>query len=275
MPDRLLNYIFGFVLILFFVVFANTDEQTRIFIAFLLTLTVAIVALFMNWLSLDGTFAAFIIGTVTLGLGGIPAAIVLLLFFLSSYLIGTLSTGRTAGNKQMEQERRDGRQVWANAFWFVLFISFGYYFRDDYMMMAAAGSMAVAISDTWATEFGMRATNSKTYFILNFQHVDAGIDGGVSLKGTIGGLLGSLLLSVIYILTAGHYSLMVFLIIGLSGFSGCILDSYLGAIFQTNKKELRFPEKLNIFGKLDNNSVNLVATGYGAVFTLYLFWILK
>lgn len=226
----------------------------------------------MNWLSLDGAFAAMIIGTIALGLGGIGSAFVLGLFFFSSYIIG-YALDRTDENKSINQERRDGSQVWANSFWFISLISLGYYFKDDLLYIAAAGSLAVAIADTWATEIGTQVKNVKAYFILNFKRVEVGIDGGVSLPGTLGGLLGSLLLSIVYVLLSGYHSLLVFFVIGISGFLGCVADSYLGAIFQARKVEIRFLRYLALPAGLDNNGVNFVSTGIGALITLCYFWL--
>lgn len=266
--DRLLNYIFGFILVLFYVLFANPDEQTRITIALLLASTIALLAFLMNWLSLDGAFAALIIGIVALGLGGLSTAIALLLFFSSSYFIGFVLGSNKVDGDHSSNERRDGRQVWANAFWFVLFISLGFYFRDDLMRIIAAGALAVAMADTWATEIGTKAKNTKTYFILNFKPVQTGIDGGVSLIGSLGGILGGLLLSIAFVLVSGYHSLVVFGIIALAGFLGCVMDSYLGAIFQTNNRKFYLTKQFGGSGKLDNNSVNVVATGLGALITL-------
>ncbi|MEX1120692.1 MAG: DUF92 domain-containing protein [Balneolales bacterium] len=258
-------------MILFYVLFANSGEQERIFLAFVLALFIILIALLMNWLSLDGAFAAFFVGIMTFGFGGLPAAIILVLFFSSSYLIGFILSNQNA-DEYARKERRDGYQVWANAFWFVFFITLGFYFRHDLMYIAAAGSLAVAMSDTWATEVGTRAFNVKTYFLLSFTKVKAGTDGGVSLKGTLGGLLGAFLLSVIFVLM-NRNSLAVFVIIGLAGFLGCLLDSYLGALFQTKKKQLKLPKPLSRPVILDNNSVNAVATGFGAFFTLIMLWL--
>lgn len=227
----------------------------------------------MNWLSMDGAFAALIIGTLTLGLGGISAAVALLLFFSSSYFISFM-LGHDEADEYRKKDRRDGRQVWANAFWFVLFITLGFYYRDDMMRIAAAGSLAAAMSDTWATEMGTRSSKVKTYFILNFKRVPSGTDGGVSLMGTLAGLLGGFFLSIVYVLISGYHTLTVFGIIGLAGFLGCILDSYLGAIFQTQNKELKLPVIFSGPDKLDNNSVNAVSTGFGAFITLCLLWLI-
>lgn len=221
---------------------------------------------------MDGAFAALIIGTISLGLGGIATAIVLLLFFSSSYFISFV-LGNTPVEEDFHQERRDGQQVWANAFWFVVFISIGFYFRDDLMKIVAVGSLAVAMSDTWATELGTRSEN-KTYFILNFKSVQAGLDGGISLKGSLGGVLGSLLMAIVFTLVSGYHSFAVLGTIVLAGFLGCVLDSYLGAVYQTNKQEVKLPRFFTSPGKLNNDSVNAFATGFGALFTLCMLLII-
>lgn len=214
---------------------------------------------------MDGMFAAIVVGTITFGVGGLGAAFILLLFFISSAI---LSYTQPAKPKDLPIEiRRDGLQVWANGFWFVIFLLFHEVFGQRIYLGLAAASVAVATADTWATEMGSGSSDS-TYLITNFSAVESGTDGGISVKGTMAAFVGSALISILSIYV---FSLQLedFLYIFIGGFSGCLIDSYLGAFFQRNDKSVKVPA---LPRKIlwSNNIVNWVSTGSGALLALIL-----
>ena len=188
----------------------------------------------MKWLTGGGVVAALIVGAAT-GRGlGWRGVILLFAFFISGSLLTRLAGG---GGGQ-----RSYRQVLANGGVAALCAWFGSW-------PLAAGALAAATADTWATEIGSFSPQAPR-LITTWTPVPKGSDGGVTLLGTAGGALGALLI-------AGSTALLYSprLAVVWAGLVGMAADSVLGATLQ---------------GKgLDNDGVNLAATVAGAA-TVYL-----
>lgn len=262
--DRKLNVLFSFVGIFIFI-FIGIPNYWNIILGVLLAFLFALPAFLLDQLTLDGMFAATVVGIFIFGIGGWPAAVVVLLFFISSSIFSGIDRSNGAGN--INRSRRDGLQVWANGFWLVLMLVLMTIFRDGIFLVGAMAAIAVATADTWATELRSKSHGS-TYLITTLEQVNPGVDGGISLQGTLWGLLGSGLIAVtsVYVFSL---QLSVFFSIFIAGFLGCLLDSYFGAIFQHNKRSAVLPgikQHVNV----NNNMVNALATGAGAVLALIL-----
>jgi uncharacterized protein (TIGR00297 family) len=107
--------------------------------------------------------------------------------------------------------------------------------ETDFLLMAAV-SMAIATSDTWSSEIGT-ALGGSTYDIRNGKKIPPGISGGISLAGTLGGLAGACLSSLIALIVFGSLSESHMLLVTLAGFAGMLADSVLGAVFQQKFKD--------------------------------------
>jgi uncharacterized protein (TIGR00297 family) len=149
----------------------------------------------------------------------------------------------------------------------VICLVFDVVFDAEIFTIGAMAVIATATADTWATELGSKATDA-TYLITDFQSVSPGTDGGVSLRGTTAALLGSAMIAIasIYVFSLEFY---VFLCIFMAGFLGCIVDSYFGAIFQRNDSTVILPV-LETEISIDNNLVNGISTGVGALLAIIL-----
>ena len=116
-------------------------------LAFLAAFAVAIAAWKARTLTRDGAIAAALVGGIVFARGGLEAAILLLLFFVSSSLLSRL-------NHRAVRSERSSRQVLANgSVAAVACASFGYL---PGAQLAFLGALAAATADTWATELGMR-----------------------------------------------------------------------------------------------------------------------
>lgn len=265
--DRLINYLFSFFLLILFVIFATAGDQFRIVVAIVASGMICILAFLLRWITLDGAKAAFVLGAYTYGLGGLNASLILILFFVTgSWLakINNFKIKRIDYNNAYDS-RRDGLQVWANGFWFTFFLSLYFLFHVHLFYLAAVASLAVANADTWASEVGVLTNTGKTVLITTFQPVIAGVDGGVSLTGTIAAILGSTLISAVYMAFSPDHNFIEFILISVIGFLGCFFDSYLGAVFQYNKKTFWIYPFKKFRITLDNNLVNWSAIGFGAL----------
>ena len=102
------------------------------------------------------------------------------------------------------------------------------------------------------------------------------MSGGITLIGTIGSLLGSFLLGLIFWILYPNSEIMIFYVI-VSGFSGAIFDSVLGDTIQAKYinnhnevTEVKSENSLLIKGyrSINNNTVNLMATTIGPIIML-------
>lgn len=270
--DRIANYLFTLILIALFVLQGNADDHMRIFVAILLVGFFCMFAFLFRWLSLDGAYAALISGIVVLGLGGYQAALILLLFFLTSTLISRkyIVAVKEATHAYAEQIRRDGLQVWSNGFWFTLFFTLAFTFEEPLFVVAALGSIATATADTWATELGSKRFASETYLLNGLKKVSPGTDGGISVPGTLAALGGSLLIAIFAVLLFALKPLVIIPIF-LAGFLGCLADSYFGATYQREGTVLQVSVYIyEISIRFDNNLVNWLASGIGSLLAITL-----
>ena len=160
------------------------------------------------------------------------------------------------------------------------------------MMFAAVvmfgAAVAEATSDTWAGEIG-RLSKKPPVSLKTGKIVPRGVSGGVTLLGYAGGLAGAAFIAVFwYVLfpgITGPMDLFVnrmplgLAVVAISGFAGCILDSFLGAFFQalyidadsgkyTEKKKSPSGKDNALFSGIqwmDNDMVNLLSNGFSAV----------
>ena len=268
MNHRLINYLVGIYLFFYFVLWGDANENTWIIIAFVLALIVSGISLTFNWFSTDGAFSALMVGTAALGLGQWTGAVPLLLFVAGSY---SLAKYLSPSDTDTPYERRTGRQIWSNGFWFVLGIILWSFTGNLIWIVSAMGAIAVAASDTTATLTGSNNPSVKVVSILNFKPVPAGVDGGVSFPGTLWGFAAALIIALAATLLNPDFNLAVMIILIFAGFSGCILDSYLGAVFQYSNRAIRLPWNRQHAFYFSNNKVNLIATGWGEGISLLLY----
>lgn len=274
--DRLINYLFWIIVIFLFVLEGKLNEHLLILTGLGLSLIIAYLAFFLNWITLDATKAVIILGTITFGFGGIWPALALIFFFLSSSLVtrNKRQDGILSGSVPLRSEdpfhnsRRDGYQVWANGFWVAVFCLAWFQFDRDFLLIAVYGAIAAATADTWATELGSRK-KGRTRLITTFKKVEPGTDGGISFKGTVASALGSIAVASLLLIMPDPYDLNIAVVVAVAGFVGSVVDSYMGAIFQTQNVQLIKSE--SIVGRddmLKNCLVNWLATGTGGFITL-------
>ena len=150
-------------------------------------------------------------------------------------------------------ERREGRSAWqvlANLAAPAACAAIFGYTGNRAWLIASVAALAEAATDTVASEIGQAgkagSTQTGVRMITTWKSVPPGTDGGMSLPGTLAGVVAGLLLSVIA-LALGMLPVAAWWIPVLSGFAGMLLDSVLGATLQRK-------------GWLSNQGVNLVST---------------
>ena len=259
----------------------------------LLAAVVAYGAYRLNTLNRSGALAAFLLGSVVFGFGGLPWASVLLVFFItSSGLSRLLKHRKIAVEGQFDKgSRRDAWQVAANGGVAGLAALLGVFFPGSvYPWVLFAAAFAAANADTWATELGVLSRRWPRN-IRTCQRVTPGTSGGISLVGTVAAAGGAVLIALTAWLAwpvVGTTATEIFLfslIIGGSGLIGSLVDSLLGATVQgiyrcpvcrkeTEKHPVHTCGNNTILVRgwkwLNNDMVNLVCTASAALLAFLL-----
>jgi uncharacterized protein (TIGR00297 family) len=163
-----------------------------------LNLLVAALAGLLRVVRPSGVAAGFVFGTIVWAFGGVPAYILLWLFFSA----GTLATHFRRRRKEAigKAEEAGGRRGAANVLANVTVAAFcvvaGGLASSEAaaFRLAATAAFATALMDTIGTEVG-QAIRSATVLLPDFRPVPTGTDGAVSIGGTLAGVLGALLLA--------------------------------------------------------------------------------
>jgi uncharacterized protein (TIGR00297 family) len=187
-------------------------------------------------LTSDGASAAFLLGAIIYGTGGIGFALPLLFFFFSSSLLSRYKSGQKIKYKDAFEKTgaRDKNQVLANGIIAVILSFIHFVFPSPSVYYAYLACLATVNADTWGTEIGI-LSKVEPISLRTFRKVSPGSSGGVSLIGTASSLFGSFLLVLIGflpVISPVPFKLELFLIIGMAGFSGSFIDSLLGAFLQ-------------------------------------------
>lgn len=278
--NRLTSYGFIFALIYLAILEGDAGDHVMLIQGFTFSLIVAYLAFFLTWLTLDATLPVIVIGTAVLGFGGWILAIAVIVFFITGSLFSRLNRDFETPGKDNDKEtilperRRDGLQVWANGFWAAFFCTLWFLIPQDLFLGAAFGVVATATADTWATETGIR-NPGKTISIKTRKSVPSGTEGGVSLKGTLFAILGALLIGIFASQKVGANAIHTFAVVSAAGFLGCVIDSYIGAIFQRSKDMDQPNHPWYSMDKDKQNSfVNWVSTASGGIIALILLLII-
>jgi uncharacterized protein (TIGR00297 family) len=203
-------------------------------------------------LTLSGAIAGALIGLIIFKGGGLPCFIMLTFFFTA----GSAATKWQRGKKTLmnaeddHKGRRTAAQVLANGGVAALLAAWAW-LQPEYLSLAQlmiTGSFAAATADTLSSELGT-VYGRRFYNIITLKKDTRGLDGVVSLEGTIIGVLGAATIACIYCIGFGWNE--HFLIIILAGFTGNLVDSVLGAWLERK-------------GLMGNNVVNFLNTVVGA-----------
>ena len=116
-------------------------------------------------------------------------------------------------------------------------------------------ALSEAAADTVSSEVG-QVMGGRPRLITNLRTVEPGIDGGISLVGTLAGAAAAAIVSLAGTL-ALRGDLRMFWISGAGGLFGLVFDSFLGATFERR-------------GWINNDVVNFLSTASAAAFALAL-----
>jgi uncharacterized protein (TIGR00297 family) len=179
------------------------------------------------------------------------------------FMLGTIATSWKAklkeqqGFAEVNKGKRRASQVIANAGVAALLGLLIFMFPEYALLLSVmiASSLSSATADTLSSELG-NVYGKKFYNIITFKKDIRGLDGVVSLEGTLFGVAGSVIIAIIYSFGFG-WNTNFFIIIA-SGTIGNLSDSVLGASLERKKY-------------LNNDVVNFLNTLVAALAALLFF----
>jgi uncharacterized protein (TIGR00297 family) len=217
-----------------------------------------------------GTINAWGLGVVVWGTLGWRGYGVVMFYFL----VGSAVTRIGMAQKEAEgiAEKRGGARgpenVWGSAFTAticaigVAAIKFGWLDPswESLLILGYVASFATKLSDTTASEVG-KAYGKSTFLITTLKPVPRGTEGAISLEGTLAGIVGGILISLV------AYSL------GLITFQGVIICT-IAAFVATNVESVIGATLQSDIDWLSNEFVNVINTIVGAVvaISIALLW---
>ncbi|MFP3853693.1 MAG: DUF92 domain-containing protein [Anaerolineales bacterium] len=192
---------------------------------------IAFIAYAGGTLSRSGAAAAFLVGALTFGFGGLLPAMLLIAFFVSSSLLSRFGSRRkqALAEKFAKGSTRDAAQVAANGSAAAVMAVLLGLRGDGIWLVALLGALAAATADTWATELGVLA-RSQPRLVTDGRPVEPGTSGAVTIEGTVAAGAGSLFLGGLAAVYQAAPSLALAGLLG--GLGGAFVDSLLGASVQ-------------------------------------------
>ncbi|MDB5088811.1 MAG: hypothetical protein JWR09_2805 [Mucilaginibacter sp.] len=212
-------------------------------------------------LTVSAALLGGIVGLLVFEGGGYTGLVMLALFFI----LGSVATSTGLKKKQAlgaadeNKGRRTAGQVMANGGVAAILGAIAWYKPGltPILQLMMAGSIAAATADTLSSELGT-LLGSRFYNIITLKKDQPGLDGVVSIEGTLTGVAGAATIAGVYSIGHGWNNELLWII--LAGIIGNLVDSILGAM----------AERKHLIG---NNLVNFLNTLTGALVCLLLFLI--
>lgn len=229
-------------------------------------------------LSASGGVAAFLIGLIIFGTGGLPWIMPLIVFFLLSSILSKIRKRAAAGdpdwNNFQKGSRRDILQVLANGGVATIIALINHHYPVSGLYPVYLSAIAAANADTWATEIGFFSRRRPRH-IVSWQRIPRGASGGISIIGTAGTIAGAATIALTGWLFGS--SAEVAGIIILAGLAGSLIDSLIGGTIQarftcpscgkSTENKIHCGVATNFHSGIswiDNDLVNLLCTMSGA-----------
>lgn len=189
---------------------------------------VAATAWRLRTLSGSGAIAACAVGIMVLIGAGWWGGALLLTFFVGSTLVSRATKDPAALRGEAKGETRDWAQVLANGGAPAL-VTWLFKWYPPMSLFVLTVGLAAAAADTWATAIGATSPSPPRH-LLTFRPVLPGTSGGVTWRGTLGGVIGAAVVGAVgaVALTDLHPLLAGTLL----GTLGMLVDSFLGATVQ-------------------------------------------
>lgn len=229
---------------------------------YLLFISLILIALFLISISIKmfdvkGATGAVIIGALVSIFASVQWLILLIVFAAVSHIATIYHINDK--KKSSLQEGKKGERGISNVFYggiigvFISILTLSKFNLDYFAIFSA--TFAAITSDTLASEIGV--LDKKTYLITTLKPVKTGTNGGISFLGEIASLIGSLSISISYLILTNFSNIFPAMVILIAGFLSCQLDSVLGAIYENRKK-------------MNKGQVNLFSQLFSAIFSFLI-----
>lgn len=234
--------------------------------AFFLTMAAAVVAFRRAWLNAGGAVVACLLGWVLL-ISPMPVSIVPALIF---FLLGTafsLLPRKMSSKVHPERPSRSAVQVMANGGAPVASLLLFFAADHSAFLVGFIAGFAAALSDTSSSEIGTRVA-AKSYAIIGLRQLRAGVSGGISLPGTLAGIVFAGVIPAVAV-PLGFLDVRTAVVVAGLAFSANLADSLLGQFTQRKRtaadgswEDVADPfegNKIRGFRWMSNDAVNAIA----------------
>lgn len=250
----------------------------------ILLIIVPLFAYIKKSLTLSASLLAAAMIAISLSAGENYATFIIVSFLL----ISVVDKLCKKNNKKAEDDitlktgARDIVQVFSNGGVSILFIIMWHITHHSIFLLCSTASLIESFGDSAASDVGI-AFGGQAYDICKFRKLKSGLSGGVTVKGTLACLVGCIVMSFIaYFLGIANRGMDI-LILTISSFFGCILDSVLGSVIQRKnkctkcgsitEKKIHCGENTEYYSgwkSVDNDLVNLMCNVFSSLFLLVL-----
>ena len=228
----------------------------RAWMAVAVTVGFAMLARLLRGVSASGAVAGAAVSFLLYASAGPGAFLALFSVFLLTWISTRLGYARKL--RRGTAERRDGRtasQVLANL-GVAAFCAGLFSIRSDQVfLLACAAALAEAAADTVSSEYG-QAMSANANLITTWEQVPAGTDGGISVAGTVAGVVAASLVTLVCVVT-GLLPKSSSGVCAAAAIAGMLADSLLGASLERKRV-------------LNNDGVNFLSTGIAALLAFLL-----
>jgi len=226
----------------------------------LILLTGMLLSIYFKKLTVPAAITGGIIGLVIFIGAGFTGIVMMAVFFIlgSATTSWKIKTKQQLGLAETNKGKRTAAQVFANAGVAAILglLAALYPHQKDILNLMMAATFSSATADTISSELG-NIYGSKFYNIITFKKDKRGLNGVISLEGTLIGMAGSIIIGIIDRTGSGWNTANAVIIIA-AGTAGNLADSVIGATAE--QKSL-----------LTNNAVNFLNTCIAAIIALVLY----
>lgn len=215
-------------------------------LAIAVSATVAVAAWKLRSLSISGAIAAVLVGTIAVR-ASYGTGIFLVAWFVLATALSKVGKARKSTRLRDVVEKssqRDAWQVFANGgvFAALILVAMMAGSNCDFvsscgsaLSIAAAGALAAAGADTWATEIGT-LVGGTPWSLRSASRVPAGTSGAITLAGTTAMFAGAAALAALaVVLFVVPWDLRSGVAVGIGGVVGALVDTLVGAWLQERR----------------------------------------
>ncbi|KIO76851.1 hypothetical protein TH53_12675 [Pedobacter lusitanus] len=231
--------------------------QLKVLLVIILLAAGGYISVYTKKLTVAAAITGVICGIIIyLGTGYVGLALLTVFFVLGTMVTAWGRKVKEQLDKTGDSVQRKPGQVLANAGVATLlsFLAIIFPEYEQVLLLLVAAGFASCTADTLSSELGV-LYGKRFYNCLTWKREAKGLDGVISLEGTLIGIAGAGLISMLYAaftLTYSHLLILIF-----AGFAGNFSDSVMGATLERRHF-------------LDNDWVNFLSTLFAVSVTLLL-----